>query len=126
MSHWRKIFTYLLVLAIPVSTLAGFDTNAGCPHASQEMGQIAGQSTDGHCENTTNLKDNVVLAKTSSNDCKCNNSLECANTGLNLTAIATSNKIITPDNLNQQTSYLSNIRLPITLSTLFRPPISNS
>ena len=126
MGTWRKIFIYLLILALPVSTMAGLDVNTDCPHSTQESNVLIKQSTDSHCETTTNSDFVADLSTAPTSDCQCHNNLDCTSAGINLAAIASSSKFAFTDSNDQVISYLVNHLLPVTLTPLFRPPISIS
>jgi len=124
---WQKILSFLLILAIPMSTWASVNITSSCPHDSNDMQQTTKVASDNDCHSASAEKNHAISSKTTTNSpCQCSSHIDCFSTALNVTGITTDNKLIIPNNTNQLLGHRNTLRLSITVTSLFRPPISIS
>ncbi len=124
---WQKILSCLLILAIPMSTWASVNITSGCPHGENDMQQTAEVTNDHDCHSASVQEEHIMPSNTTTNSpCQCSSHIDCFSSVLNVTGITTDNKLIIPNNTNQLLGHRATLRLPITITSLFRPPISIS
>ena len=127
MEMWQKVLSYLLILAIPMSTWASVNTTSVCPHGSQDIQQKVEATSDHGCHSASVQEVQILPSNTTTTDsCQCSSHIDCFSTVLNVTGITTDNKLIILNNTNQLLVHRTTLRLPITVTSLFRPPISIS
>mgnify|MGYP005991059735 CR=1 FL=1 len=125
MELWQKILSVLLILAIPMSTWASVDITSGCPHGSDDMQQMVEVARDHGCHNASEQNEHAIPSNTTTNSpCQCSSHLDCFSSVLNVIGITTDNKLIIPNNTSSLLGYRATLRLPITITSLFRPPNS--
>ena len=124
---WRKVLCYLLILTIPVSTWASVSVASDCPHGSEELQNTVKVANDHDCHSTSAQDEQVLPSNTTpSNSCQCSSHIDCFSTLMNVTGIPADNKLIIINSTNQLLGHNTTLRLPITIASLFRPPITIS
>ena len=127
MNHWQKWIAYFLVMALPVTGFASLSFEPHCDRHAQENYPLIGQDTTAHCAQEVELTQNIQQFSPSEDcQCECNDHLACVGGGTATVAITGLSKILIANSGDVLIHYTSTRISSVNLSTIFRPPISNS
>lgn len=121
MSYWRTLIITLLILALPIASLATI-SNIHCMTDAQSASGPMDLSLDGHCKSNNDLKtSNDSLPAECS--CDCNDSLGCLNSSASGFALSNFIRpIITPSHLQLNVEFIDQLH-SFHSPPLIRPPI---
>ncbi len=121
MKRWRKIVTFTMILALPISLWASVAMASHC-----QMTDISSHSSHALVDHNDSTQSHDQIQSSESNDqsdCECNDNMDCSASGCSSTALINE---IAIDSNHSTTPVYQRIQAqaePADPDLLFRPPI---